>query len=175
MNKLSQFLALIPGLVAVAAFAQTTATEPAKASVEDSKGITIDEKGQFRGRSAPPAVKPSRKSDETAQETLVFSEAQKRIKTVVSQDLDLAYAYLSPASQLATPKMVYASKLMSRSLINATVLRVECESDALCKAVVNVASPVRLKGIAKPINHESVIEELWVKTDSGWKLVEGVK
>ena len=115
----------------------------------------------------PPGGDPAALSTPEARQAAVTARAGARWDAIVKNDLDRAYAFLSPASRGTTSLDKFKSTARRRDFREGKVDSVTCEGDA-CRARVFITyDHPRMKGITTPI------VESWIIVDGqAWYVLQ---
>jgi hypothetical protein len=101
----------------------------------------------------------SKDSDPAAKQKVVAQRAEARWQSLITGDLDAAYAYMSEGSKATTPLAVYKAKMRPGLWRQAKVEKVECEAE-VCKVEMQITFDHKLmKGIQTPLNESWIIEK----------------
>jgi hypothetical protein len=93
-----------------------------------------------------------------AKEALVRQRALSRWELLVKDDLDAAYAYMSPGSREATTPAKFKANFRRGAFREAKIESVSCDGDAcLAKLLVTYDHP-KMKGITTPVVESWIVE-----------------
>ena len=117
------------------------------------------------------AVNPAGVSEASlSKEQAVGKRAEERWALLLAKDLDRAYQFISPATREVLSLATYKAMVNPRLWTGAKVSRVECSSDEICKAIVQLAYKVNMKMGASFVG-EQEITEAWRRTEGQWWFV----
>ena len=86
------------------------------------------------------------------------ARAEARWDAVIKDDLDAAYAYMSPASREVTSLEKYKANTAARRFREAKIDSVACEADACTVRLLVTYDHPRMKGITTPIVESWIID-----------------
>lgn len=131
-------------------------------------------KGQFRTEgwigamlfvlSACATVQPGASLDK---KEIVTTIAQSRWDALTKGDYETAYNMMSPASRSLVTLDAFRNKMIKVVWKGASVKKVECSADDLCKAQVDARYAYRLR-MGREVENVQVLTETWRYTAGGW-------
>ena len=110
---------------------------------------------------APKSVSVS--SGVVTSEGQVSARAEARWRTLIAQDLDKAYEFLSPGSKAANPLALYKEKMRPLKWRSAKAQSASCDGEKCSVKLEVTISDRRFGGDAT-----TVLEEIWIKDAGNW-------
>lgn len=100
-----------------------------------------------------------------ATEQLIEERANERWQALIKGDLKTAYTYYSKAFRETTPYKHFEHRVRGVGLwSHAAVKSVECnEAEKRCKVWMDVAVVTKMRGLDKPIETSTLLEETWIQ------------
>lgn len=109
-----------------------------------------------------------------APEEAVAQRIQERWDLLIAKEYGKAYEYLTPGSRAVMTKDAYIRKLLAVRLKwqEAKIMRVTCEEQDHCDALVSVSSLVRMPQLQGDVLVPSPSSEQWVYSGGEWFVVQ---
>lgn len=98
---------------------------------------------------------------------IVAKLAQSRWDALRNKDFDAAYKLMSPASRPMVTLEEFRSRSSKVTWKAASVGKVECSADDLCKVQVDARYSYRLR-LGKEVENDHVVIETWRNIAGGW-------
>jgi len=106
-------------------------------------------------------------SDPATPEQQVAERALERWQAIIDNDLESAYAFLSPAYRQAVPLTMYQGRLGQHvSWRDAEVKSVSCATDA-CDVAVQISYRYNMPNFEK-LENSRLFKEKWIRIEDDW-------
>jgi hypothetical protein len=121
------------------------------------------------GSSAPAAAPAASVTTPEAKQELVKTRAMARWELLIKDDMDAAYAYLSPGSKQAVSLERFKKNFRRGAFRAARVDNVTCDGDACVARMYVTYDHPRMKGITTPIIESWIIDggQAWYVSGGG--------
>ena len=106
-------------------------------------------------------------SDPTTPEQRVAERALERWQAIIDNDLESAYAFLSPAYRQAVPLTMYQGRLgQNVAWRDAEVKSVSCATDA-CDVALQISYRYNMPNFEK-LENSRLFKEKWIRIEDDW-------